>query len=526
MCVFTFFLILFQDDYSYRNSSNYRKRRSASPKDHESRKRYSESPRRQDHNKKVKGLPEIVIDDTDYDTPDRSFGDLYCKACDSHMNSEQMWEAHIQGKRHQKHTKKGDHGEMKYEILKEDPLILPEIKKSSEPIIGLQHCCEIRRLEGKPIYNCFLCSANVPNGQFLIEHVIGLKHRMAYLKEHDPVKHDLIDKTNLKKGMIEPVVAECIRLHQDKHGTGTMQVKLDLSKPSVSSSQSYKKPYQDIIDNNVKRGDRRTNYVGDRDEDYRHLDHKQQEFQRGGHFSDDPYDERYLYSSDNVRDRRCYGGGESPRERRSPIRFDYSHHETTQQPSVSQTRESDADLRVVLEQRRMQERAATQSNNSNLFQSLLKIIETMPSMMFLELVLHRVEKMDPTEDELSMLQKIGNHMISIVMNRKLQKLSPDLLGKYQSNPKQEDESNKSTNNLNSLMNLVSQFNSKKASSSFNWMGDSQPEKPPTAPAFMTQTPGSFYSSSSVTQIPGLTLSDETQGLYDASSSFRNTSSYY
>ncbi|GBL76531.1 hypothetical protein AVEN_53271-1 [Araneus ventricosus] len=37
-----------------------------------------------------------------YDIPSRQFGDLYCVLCDSHMNSEQMWENHIKGKRHLK----------------------------------------------------------------------------------------------------------------------------------------------------------------------------------------------------------------------------------------------------------------------------------------------------------------------------------------------------------------------------------------------------------------------------------------
>ncbi|GFR21218.1 hypothetical protein TNCT_563881 [Trichonephila clavata] len=37
-----------------------------------------------------------------HDIPDRSFGDLFCRACDCHMNGEHMWEAHIQGKRHMK----------------------------------------------------------------------------------------------------------------------------------------------------------------------------------------------------------------------------------------------------------------------------------------------------------------------------------------------------------------------------------------------------------------------------------------
>lgn len=38
--------------------------------------------------------------------PDHSTSDFYCAVCDSHMNSVQVWESHIQGKRHVKNLKK------------------------------------------------------------------------------------------------------------------------------------------------------------------------------------------------------------------------------------------------------------------------------------------------------------------------------------------------------------------------------------------------------------------------------------
>lgn len=47
--------------------------------------------------------------------------------------------------------------------------------------LGLQHTVEIQRLEQRPIYQCFLCSANVPTAQLLLDHMAGTKHRLAYL---------------------------------------------------------------------------------------------------------------------------------------------------------------------------------------------------------------------------------------------------------------------------------------------------------------------------------------------------------
>ncbi|GFY66505.1 uncharacterized protein TNIN_402121, partial [Trichonephila inaurata madagascariensis] len=80
----------------------------------------------------------------------------------------------------------------------EDPIIQSEIDDDTRPIVGLDHICEIRRLEQMPIYSCFLCSATLPNGPRLIEHILTLKHRQAFLKEHDLVEYSTIQSAQGK----------------------------------------------------------------------------------------------------------------------------------------------------------------------------------------------------------------------------------------------------------------------------------------------------------------------------------------
>ncbi|GFY48326.1 uncharacterized protein TNIN_457831 [Trichonephila inaurata madagascariensis] len=181
----------------------------------------------------------------DYDIPDRSHGDLFCRACDCHMNGEQIWESHIQGKRHLKNKKSGAPVDQKYEYLDEDPIIQSEIDDDTRPIVGLDHICEIRRLEQMPIYSCFLCSATLPNGPRLIEHILTLKHRQAFLKEHDLVEYSTIQSAQLKKCHLESIVEECIVKYVEDHGRGKMIVKKEKNK---TASSSYEKGYSSDYD--------------------------------------------------------------------------------------------------------------------------------------------------------------------------------------------------------------------------------------------------------------------------------------
>ncbi|XP_015261010.1 PREDICTED: uncharacterized protein LOC107105526 [Gekko japonicus] len=56
--------------------------------------------------------------------------------------------------------------------------------RDAEPALGLQYIIEYRSKEG-PIYECNLCicQGGLTN---MFMHVLGIKHRMAYLKKHRP----------------------------------------------------------------------------------------------------------------------------------------------------------------------------------------------------------------------------------------------------------------------------------------------------------------------------------------------------
>ncbi|GFR21202.1 uncharacterized protein TNCT_563831 [Trichonephila clavata] len=144
-------------------------------------------------------------------------------------------------------TKSGAPVDQKYEYLKEDPIIKSEIDADTRPIVGLEHTCEIRRLEQMPIYSCFLCSATLPNSQRLIEHMLGLKHRQAFLKEHDPEQYKLIQESQLRKCHLESIIEECIVTYEKNHGRGKMIVKKEKDK---TASCSYEKGYSSDHDSN------------------------------------------------------------------------------------------------------------------------------------------------------------------------------------------------------------------------------------------------------------------------------------
>ncbi|GFT74971.1 u1-type domain-containing protein [Nephila pilipes] len=239
----------FRDEKQYSKYKNNKKRpRSRSRSCSRSRSRSSS---RSTNNKK----PGV-----DFDSPDTTHGDLYCPACDAHMNSTLMWDAHIVGKRHIKNKKNADPGDLKFEYFDEDPSIKQEIDADTRPIVGLEHLCETQRLDQKPIYSCFLCSASLPNSQQLLEHIQGIKHRLAFLKEHDLEKYETIQNSQLRKCHLESIVQECIVEHEKEHGRGKMIVKREKNKsalPDYERSKDYGHDYRTIRKHPRKEEDRR-----------------------------------------------------------------------------------------------------------------------------------------------------------------------------------------------------------------------------------------------------------------------------
>ncbi|GBL76523.1 hypothetical protein AVEN_53265-1 [Araneus ventricosus] len=63
-----------------------------------------------------------------------------------------------------------------------------------------------------------------------MEHIMGLKHQMAFLKEHDKEKYSLVDSSALSKSYLEPIVQDLISKYEIEHGRGKMSVKKEKGK--------------------------------------------------------------------------------------------------------------------------------------------------------------------------------------------------------------------------------------------------------------------------------------------------------
>ncbi|GFU20634.1 u1-type domain-containing protein [Nephila pilipes] len=215
----------FQDENQY---SKYKinKKRPRSRSRSYSRSR-SRSSSRSTNNKKPRTDPESHI---------KKHGHFYCTACDVLSPTLKARNLHEKGRSHKKNKKNPDPGNWKFEYLdEEDPSIKQEIDADIRPIVGLKHICETQRLEQKPIYSCFLCSASLPDSQQLLEHIQGVKHRLAFLKEHDLEKYKTCSQ--LRKPLLETIVQACIMEHEKNDGRGKMIVRREKNK-SVEDTDS------------------------------------------------------------------------------------------------------------------------------------------------------------------------------------------------------------------------------------------------------------------------------------------------
>ncbi|KFM61820.1 hypothetical protein X975_11876, partial [Stegodyphus mimosarum] len=69
--------------------------------------------------------------------------------------------------------------EKKYFDIDEESKLQEEIDAVKKPIVGLDYVIEIQKCDTEiPLFQCFLCNANLPSGELVIEHLLGLKHRM------------------------------------------------------------------------------------------------------------------------------------------------------------------------------------------------------------------------------------------------------------------------------------------------------------------------------------------------------------
>ncbi|XP_055939515.1 ankyrin-2-like isoform X2 [Argiope bruennichi] len=162
---------------------------------------------------------------SNYDVPVIKHGDFYCSLCDIHMNCSTTFESHIKGKRHLKNKRKGYSVEQKYEYSNEEPAIQKLLDKETRPIAGLEHLVENVYSNQPPTYHCFLCSINFPASEWLIDHIIGLKHQMAFLKMHNIEQDFLKESSILPKSLLLPIVQDLISKYEQEHGRGKMSVR-------------------------------------------------------------------------------------------------------------------------------------------------------------------------------------------------------------------------------------------------------------------------------------------------------------
>ncbi|GIY76287.1 hypothetical protein CDAR_557511 [Caerostris darwini] len=335
------------------------------------------------------------------DVPITIYGDLYCEFCDAHMNSEYMWESHIQGKRHLKNSRKSDLGaqsDSKYENIDEIPIIQSEINKEPGPIVGLDYVSEIQRLHQDPLYQCFLCSACLSSSSSIIDHLYGLKHKMAFLKKHDAEKFHLIEESKLGKSYTDSIVTECIAQHEAK-SRGKITVKKEKSKLRLSSER--RSDCDDYFDRKTKC--------------------KEQKKRHNRDDRDDDLPKRYRRYSSSA-ERNIYDG--SPDGRRSrykesfnrdnwtlmETRYGYTAPRDSSERIPNNLRDDPADrhgdLRNVLDQRRSvfnSHELSSSGKINSITNELLHLTDELTPAVFLKLALLKLEIIIIKDDEERML---------------------------------------------------------------------------------------------------------------------------
>ncbi|XP_076460803.1 uncharacterized protein LOC143293608 [Babylonia areolata] len=166
----------------------------------------------------------------------------YCEVCDIHVNSERMLWRHYQGKKHLKALKAVEKGELKLKPVSQRP-VDPNIQKAvalmearipndevsslnfafdtvpeEEPIVGLGFLVESME-NMMQVIECELCKTK-GNLNNMVQHVLGQKHRLQYLKVRDRERYFSINKLNKKQVQAEDARVLCLELEKEE-GRGT-----------------------------------------------------------------------------------------------------------------------------------------------------------------------------------------------------------------------------------------------------------------------------------------------------------------
>ncbi|KAL8618017.1 hypothetical protein ACOMHN_021737 [Nucella lapillus] len=179
----------------------------------------------------------------------------YCDLCELHLPSAHMLWRHMSGKKHMKALKAMDAGRPLPKKIQERKAENPSsssvgeevssIEKSfasltaDEPVVGLGFVVETFD-QSEDLFICELCGSKC-NQNNMVLHVIGLKHRMAYLKRCDPERYARLKKTQKRSKLTED----------------TRQLCKEVESTIGRGRPRYKGPKQRDTDRNINQYERR-----------------------------------------------------------------------------------------------------------------------------------------------------------------------------------------------------------------------------------------------------------------------------
>ncbi|KAK3108672.1 hypothetical protein FSP39_013009 [Pinctada imbricata] len=201
--------------------------------------------------------PKMPLDQRDFFPDDigrTQFPDeFYCQICDIRCTGSVTFQMHTEGSKHklkvEQYKMMGERGQVKIDTPQTvKPRVIDSnreaklhgtIKKYDVPIIGLQFVTEFQKADpaGAVRYVCNLCESKC-DGNTIVAHLTGHKHRVAYFKECRPDIHSLITihHSSKKKSEVSAASEQFAKDVQDKDGMGKVKVKIEIDKATEKAT--------------------------------------------------------------------------------------------------------------------------------------------------------------------------------------------------------------------------------------------------------------------------------------------------
>ncbi|XP_077978409.1 uncharacterized protein LOC144433889 isoform X2 [Glandiceps talaboti] len=158
--------------------------------------------------------------------------EFYCKICDAKCTGEFIYQQHIKGARHKKNVANGLIGAPKVKNIrakkKKVAKLTTKLATIKEPLLGLEDVVEHQKEDEsmEERYVCDLCETKC-DPRTIISHVVGTKHRLAYLRKHH--KELIGPLGDLKKSEMTAKLSEAAKKVEEEHGRKEIQVKVELN---------------------------------------------------------------------------------------------------------------------------------------------------------------------------------------------------------------------------------------------------------------------------------------------------------